>query len=157
LGGFLKKNHTDSGEEKREQREGRKKRERKKTGSTHGDLRKKERGGRERGKHVKNREKREKKQRRLILLSYYPSWSLKFVNHVFLIKKGGTFALYNILFFFPYLLNNKKFIIFHLPYILHPCILCSKNYSKTVPTNKKSPGTISNFALSRIHSFMFHF
>ena len=62
MGFFWKKKHTDSGEEKREQREGRKKRERKKTGSTHEDLRKKERGGRERQNTLKI-EKKERKSR----------------------------------------------------------------------------------------------
>jgi len=49
-----------------------KKERKKKTGSTYGDLRKKEREGRERENTLKIEKKKEKKQRRLILLSYYP-------------------------------------------------------------------------------------
>jgi len=52
--------------------------------------------------------------------------------------------------FFSYFLNNKKFIIFHLPYI-SLCILCSQNHSKTVP--KRLPPTVPFFHTTNNHHF----
>jgi len=54
------------------------------------------------------------------------------------------------LFFFSYFLNNKKFIIFHLPYI-SLCILCSQNHSKTV--SKRLPSTLPFFRTTNSHHF----
>jgi len=53
-------------------------------------------------------------------------------------------------FFLSYFLNNKTFIIFHLPYI-SLCILCSQNHSKIVP--KRLPPTPPFFRTTNSHHF----
>ena len=57
-------------------------------------------------------------------------------------NKKGPFALYNILFFFPYLLNNKKFIIFHLPYILLFILSMYFMFQKSLQNSHKSAITV---------------
>jgi len=66
------------------------------------------------------------------------------------IRKGRTFSSLWHFVFFSYFLNNKKFIIFYLPYI-NLCILCSQNHSKTVP--KRLPPTPPFFRTTNSHHF----